>query len=360
MTKKLQVFVSSTYNDLKEERQAAVAAILKSGHIPAGMELFTAGDKSQLETIKTWIDQSDVYMLILGGRYGTLDPASGLSYTEVEYDYARSQGKPTFAVVITENALKKKVQAGGPDFIETMNGKLLESFRKKALSYISSFFDDEKDIKLTVHESLADFAATKELVGWVRGNTVVDTLPLFEEIKKLSEDNAQLRSQLAEDQRRIKIEASSTKDFEDLAHILKATKVTVPANVAKEEQEFDTNLLSLFIQMQDAFCTGINNQNGMKDVDQFLYFTVAPKLQIHGLVINEKVPSVRYRRYAITSKGAQFLSEVAKRKAQKVAQPIANDVKFETIIQVDSLPSAKPASAKKRATRSRKSLPEEN
>ena len=86
MKKKLQVFVSSTFTDLIEERQAAVAAILKAGHIPAGMELFTAGDKSQMDTIKRWIDESDVYMLILGGRYGSIEPSTGLSYTELEYD----------------------------------------------------------------------------------------------------------------------------------------------------------------------------------------------------------------------------------------------------------------------------------
>jgi hypothetical protein len=43
--KKLQVFVSSTYTDMHEERQAAVEAILTAGHIPAGMELFTVHDK---------------------------------------------------------------------------------------------------------------------------------------------------------------------------------------------------------------------------------------------------------------------------------------------------------------------------
>lgn len=51
MKKKLQVFVSSTYKDLIDERQAAVEAILNEEHIPAGMELFKGG-KSQLETIK--------------------------------------------------------------------------------------------------------------------------------------------------------------------------------------------------------------------------------------------------------------------------------------------------------------------
>jgi hypothetical protein len=66
--KRLQVFVSSTFIDLRDERQAAVEAILSAGHIPAGMELFAAGDESQMEVIKGWIDQSDVYLLILGGR----------------------------------------------------------------------------------------------------------------------------------------------------------------------------------------------------------------------------------------------------------------------------------------------------
>ncbi|WP_447406827.1 DUF4062 domain-containing protein [Clostridium perfringens] len=69
MKKKLQIFISSTYLDLQEEREAAVEAVLESKHIPAGMELFRAGNRSQLETIKKWIDESDIYMLILGGRY---------------------------------------------------------------------------------------------------------------------------------------------------------------------------------------------------------------------------------------------------------------------------------------------------
>jgi hypothetical protein len=64
--KRFQVFVSSTFEDLRDERQAAVEAILKAGHIPAGMELFTAGSVSQLEVIKQWIRDSDIYMLILG------------------------------------------------------------------------------------------------------------------------------------------------------------------------------------------------------------------------------------------------------------------------------------------------------
>jgi len=58
--KTLQVFVSSTYIDLKKERQAAVEAILTASHIPAGRELFTAGDQSQMQVIQRWLDESAV------------------------------------------------------------------------------------------------------------------------------------------------------------------------------------------------------------------------------------------------------------------------------------------------------------
>ncbi len=76
MNRKFQVFISSTFTDLIEERQAAVSAILTAGHIPAGMELFKPGDRSQLEIIKRWIDESDIYILILGGAMERLLPAA--------------------------------------------------------------------------------------------------------------------------------------------------------------------------------------------------------------------------------------------------------------------------------------------
>jgi len=81
--KKLQVFISSTYSDLREERQAAVEAVLTAGHIPAGMELFSAGDETQMSVIRRWIDESDVFMLILGGRYGSIERKTMKSYTQL-------------------------------------------------------------------------------------------------------------------------------------------------------------------------------------------------------------------------------------------------------------------------------------
>src|SRR3984893_3243942 len=102
---RLQVFVSSTFTDLRQERQAAVEAILSAGHIPAGMELFAAGDESQMEAIKQWIDESDVFLLILGGRYGSIELKSGKSYIHLQYEHALSKGQPLVACVIADAAL---------------------------------------------------------------------------------------------------------------------------------------------------------------------------------------------------------------------------------------------------------------
>ena len=192
MRKRLQVFVSSTYMDLIEERQSAVSAILKSGHIPAGMELFTAGDQSQWEIIKRWIDESDVYMLILGGRYGSVEANSGVSYTELEYNYAVESGKPLFAVVITDQALEMKVKEHGTSVLETERPSELKLFRELVLSNMSSFFEDEKDIRLAVMESLPEIAATRDLSGWISGNEVPDTKGLVDEIAKLNSEVSNL------------------------------------------------------------------------------------------------------------------------------------------------------------------------
>lgn len=96
MDKKYQVFVSSTYQDLIEERKAVIQALLELDCIPVGMELFPAADDSQWEFIRKTIDESDYYIVIIGGRYGSLSE-HGKSFTEQEYLYALETEKPVLA-----------------------------------------------------------------------------------------------------------------------------------------------------------------------------------------------------------------------------------------------------------------------
>jgi hypothetical protein len=79
--KRYQVFVSSTYTDLKDERGKVIQTLMELDCIPAGMELFPAMDEEQFRFIKRVIDDCDYYILIVGGRYGSVSP-EGVSYTE--------------------------------------------------------------------------------------------------------------------------------------------------------------------------------------------------------------------------------------------------------------------------------------
>ncbi len=185
MQKKLQVFVSSTYTDMLSERQAVVEAILLAGHIPAGMELFAAGDKSQLETIRRWIDESDVFMLILGGRYGSIDPESQESYIHLEYEYAIARKMPFFAAVIDDAALEQKIKDHGRKVLEVQNDASFQSFKANVKSRICRPFSDTKDLKLIVLESLPKIAYENQLSGWVRASDVTEPSPLVEEIRNL-------------------------------------------------------------------------------------------------------------------------------------------------------------------------------
>ncbi|MET4577409.1 DUF4062 domain-containing protein [Ottowia thiooxydans] len=330
--KKLQVFISSTYKDLKTERQAAVEAILKAGHIPAGMELFSAGSESQLEIIRRWIDESDVYMLVLGGRYGSVDPKTSLSYTELEYDYAVSQSKPVFAVVINDSALNEKVKVEGKDAMETENPRELKLFREKVLSRISSFFSDPKDIKLAVHETLSDLQNRHQFTGWISGREIPDISPLLEDITRLRIERDDALKQVAEirlsSENRLPKSTPSRQDedFKEIITALKDLEITTKVfNKVENEPAISVPILRILDVMRDSLITGVTNRFGASDIHKLLYFNVCPKLEMHDLAAIEKVPGMTWQRYRLTAKGKAFLVFVDKQTPKTPSAPEASN-----------------------------------
>ncbi|MBI5034652.1 MAG: DUF4062 domain-containing protein [Chloroflexi bacterium] len=218
--KKLQVFVSSTYEDLKEERQAAVEAILTAGHIPAGMELFAAGDESQMNAIRRWINESDVYLLILGGRYGSIEPKSQKSYIHLEYEFAIERGKPFFAVVIRDDYLEEKVKKEGRRVIETENPQKLKEFRAQVLTKLVRFWSEARDIKLAILETMSEFSRHDDLVGWIPGDEGIKASTLTEEIARLAKENTSLREQMAKASESLRYESYNGLTFEQVCNEL--------------------------------------------------------------------------------------------------------------------------------------------
>lgn len=289
MNKKLQVFVSSTYTDLIEERQAAVEAILDAGHIPAGMELFKAG-KSQMKTIQKWIDESDVYMLILGGRYGSIEPDSGKSYTELEYKYALSKNMPVFAIVLEDSFLFKKAASDGKNAIfEKDNIDKHETFKEYVKSRIVKFVSNIDQITSNIHSHLKYILDDSDyhLVGWVRATNI--------------DDNTQT-------------ELIGKYKYITLLNILHEKTFIIPEKCITIVLSKFENALSLFMTYYKDFCVGIENpipnydinfqlpMFNIDDINIFLYYKVCPYLMSFDLITtNNKV-------YTISKNGQFFYS----------------------------------------------------
>jgi hypothetical protein len=192
MAKKFQVFVSSTFRDLVDERQDTIRSILDLGHIPSGMEIFPATDVQQFEYIKKVIDECDYYILIIGARYGSVD-AEGVSFTEKEYAYAVEQGLPVIAFFHGDvGSLPVSRSDTDPAVVERLN-------RFRALvgeGRLVRFWRTREELKAQVIVSLAK--ATNELpaVGWIRGDAAASEA-LLTQINSLRNENDNLKSELA-------------------------------------------------------------------------------------------------------------------------------------------------------------------
>ena len=100
---KYQVFVSSTFEDLKEERRAVIESVLNMGHMPVGRELFQAANETQWNYIKKRIASVDYFFIIIAERYGSIDE-NGTSFTRREYEYAVECGIPVAAFLLANEA----------------------------------------------------------------------------------------------------------------------------------------------------------------------------------------------------------------------------------------------------------------
>jgi len=191
--KRYQVFISSTYADLKEERRAVIQTVIESDCIPAGMELFPAADEEQLAFIKRVIDYCDYYLLIIGGRYGSISE-SGISYTEQEYDYAVSRGLTVIAL-LHENP--EEIILGKSEKDPALRQKL-QTFREKvSKDRLVKFWKTGEELRSLVALSLSSAIKNSPAVGWIRANRAAGA-DVLNEINELRKRNVQLEAELAD------------------------------------------------------------------------------------------------------------------------------------------------------------------
>lgn len=209
------------------------------------MELFAAGDESQWETIKRWIDQSDVFLLFVGVRYGSIDPSTGLSYIENEYRYAISNNKPVIAVYMAEDAAALKITQLGTAVLRNNDSVKLEAFLSEVKKRHCRAFDSLDKIQVEVAFGLIEVAEDERVIGWVRASDVPNVLALEQENATLRKRCADLENEVATRPKpKEEVEAESfPKLFADMK--------SLPAFGAEQD-----NLLDAFWMQRDYLLEG--------------------------------------------------------------------------------------------------------
>lgn len=190
MDKKYQIFISSTYVDLKEAREKVRDAILSMYHFPVGMELFGAANEEQWEIIRETIDSSDYYVLIVGQRYGSVVPpglsGAGISYTEMEFRYALDKGIPILAFLLDDSVAVK------PEYVETENREKLTAFKNAVTEGRTvEWWKTPDELAQKVTASIYKQITRTKRPGWIRGDAV-DIEKSLKTLTELTEHNQQL------------------------------------------------------------------------------------------------------------------------------------------------------------------------
>lgn len=199
MEKKYQIFISSTYEDLKEERKKVQDTILSMYQFPIGMEMFSAADEEQWEIIRETIDSSDYYVLIIGHRYGSVieeGECSGISYTQKEFRYALEHKIPILAFLIDNSV------AVTPEKMEqdADKRKKLEQFKDEVKNgRMVQWWTSKDDLANKIMNSLNKQIHRGKRPGWIRADrlnieeTQNELVEMSKKIRELEEENGELK-----------------------------------------------------------------------------------------------------------------------------------------------------------------------
>jgi len=176
------------------------------------MELFPAADEEQFTYIKKLIDESDYYVVIIAGRYGSLAD-DGLSYTEKEYDYAIEKKIPVLAFLHKD---PKKIPS---EFTDPENARKLTAFRKKIESSkrLVKYWTTADNLRADVQTALFHAFESKPRTGWVRADSSQDTSQLkkqLDEAMRINDEKQKDIDKVLKECERLKAELEKSKEHE--------------------------------------------------------------------------------------------------------------------------------------------------
>src|SRR5215467_9487983 len=154
------IYLSSTYDDLKDYRAAVFEALRKAGYEVLAMEDYVATDRRPVEKCLTDVAETDIYVGLFAFRYGYVPPAAhgnpdGLSITELEFRHAEKLRKPCLVFAVSEDA------PWPPKFIDGLKGERISRLREyllteKTASFFSSPYKLASDVQAAVTKRLEE------------------------------------------------------------------------------------------------------------------------------------------------------------------------------------------------------------
>lgn len=261
MEKKYQVFLSSTYTDLVEERESIIKAVLELYHIPIGMEMFSAEDEDQWEIIRRTIEVSDYYILVLGLRYGS-KTSDGISFTHKEYNYALEKKIPVLAFLMNDTvALPGDKRDDDLTEIRELRNIVLTN------SKMAQFWETKDQLIKNVSVSLMKQIMQKPGIGWIRGDNTFVSESLSNELSALSRENRELRDKIKLLESKIEIKKPNIELFINHPSVDDKFNSFIKASMPEELNidDIDQHLLEFISQNDiDSYNNGIPDELTLK------------------------------------------------------------------------------------------------
>lgn len=134
------------------------------------MEYFPAADDTQWDFIKKLIDESDYYIVIVAGKYGSEDE-KGISYTQKEYEYAISKAIPIISFLHSniENLMSSKTEKDKKKIAK------LELFKESVKKKLCKYWTTPQELGAVVSRSISQAKKNYPRTGWIRADSTSET-----------------------------------------------------------------------------------------------------------------------------------------------------------------------------------------
>ncbi|MEO7260514.1 MAG: DUF4062 domain-containing protein [Jatrophihabitantaceae bacterium] len=157
-------FVSSTYRDLVPERKLLANALLNDMCVPLGMEFFPSTGQNQWRSILESIAMADFCIFIVAGSYGTIETATGISWTQREFRECVSQSKPMVALLSSD----AYPLAEGYGELDPARKSALADFRKEIEATTGCrYFSDHAELLTGLYASIGALRRAEMIEGWI-------------------------------------------------------------------------------------------------------------------------------------------------------------------------------------------------